>query len=225
MPDNLLEISDLSVSADGVPLIEGLTCRVGEGELVAVVGPSGCGKTTLLRSVAGLQSPCDGTVALRGRTPEEIGWPQYRRRVLLVDQRPVVLDATIRANFERPFGYATAGKGFPEDRAQELMATFALGGMKWDKSARSLSAGEQQRVCLIRALLIEPEVLLLDEPTSALDEVNVASVERLLTDEARQRGLGMLVVTHTPQQAERLCDRTIDLREFERKDGRGKGGG
>lgn len=213
--DELLSINGLSVAAGGVTLFSGLDLKLGSGEMVAVCGPSGSGKTSMLRAVAGLSDPVGGTVLLRGRTPGETGWPLYRRSVLFMDQRPVLIQGTVRDNLSLPFSYAANSEmEFPEDEAAALLETFGVSSARMDQEARSLSQGQQQRVCLVRAFLIRPEVLLLDEPTSALDRDAVRSVETTLVEETRRRGLAALVVTHDSAQAERLCDRILNLSDY-----------
>jgi ABC-type lipoprotein export system ATPase subunit len=104
-------------------------------------------------------------------------------------------------------------KDFDRDRALALLRDLTLGEEHLTQQARTLSIGQQQRVSVVRALLIEPEVLLLDEPTSALDEDARSGLEDLLRREGHRTGRAALVVTHDREQARRLCDRQMDLRE------------
>jgi ABC-type iron transport system FetAB ATPase subunit len=207
----VLRLNDLAVAADGRDLLTGVDLELHAGERVAVRGPSGCGKTSLLRAVTGLSDPSAGSVELVGRCPDDLRWPCYRRRTVLVEQQPVLLSGTVRENLARPFSYKTATTVFDPNRAAASLAGFGLDDAYLEKEARSLSVGEQQRVCLCRALLLEPQVLLLDEPTSALDETNVARVEQVISEEVERRGLAALIVTHNREQAERWCHRSFDL--------------
>jgi len=213
--ERLLELSGLSAGTDGRVLITGLDLCVREGEFVALLGPSGCGKTTLLRAVSGLIDPLEGAVRLRGEEAPGDHWPSFRRRVVLIQQTPVLLDRTVEENLRRPFDYDSAGEaGFPGDRAVSLLEVFGVDESRMSQNARSLSVGQQQRVCLVRALILQPEVLLLDEPTSALDPESVRSVEEVFVREARQRGMSALLVTHDRAQAERVCDRSVELQPY-----------
>ena len=209
---SLLEARDLTITAAGTTLHTNLSFSVQPGELVAVTGPSGAGKTTLLRTLGGLQDPAAGGILLEGRTAEQWGWPQFRRKVLLVSQKPILLPLTTEDNLKHPFTYrASAGAYFPEPMALSLLEELGVGTGCWGQDAQTLSVGQQQRVSLIRALLLEPLVLCLDEPTSALDPDSSARVQSLISRLAAERGLAALVVTHSPQQANEWCSRQLAL--------------
>ncbi|MFC1746661.1 ATP-binding cassette domain-containing protein, partial [Candidatus Riflebacteria bacterium] len=105
-------------------------------------------------------------------------------------------------------------KPFPEETALQLMQELGLEEEFMQREAGLLSVGEQQRVCLIRALLAEPDILLLDEPTSSLDERARVLVEKLILSLAREKKISALIVTHSISQAKSWCDRQIDLTEF-----------
>ncbi len=215
----MLRLEGLKVEAGGVMLLEGLDLELRRGEMVALCGPSGCGKTTLLRVVAGLADAAGGRV-LQHPSGDDGDWPGFRRRVVLVQQRPVLLPGSVRDNLRRPFGYRSGGgAAFPEREASTLLETFGVSRSRMDQEASSLSQGQQQRICLVRGLMLEPEVLLLDEPTSALDRTAVTSVESTLRSETRRRGLSALVVTHDEAQAGRLCGRRVDLERYMAGDG------
>ncbi|MCW3061975.1 MAG: transporter permease, partial [Capsulimonas sp.] len=104
-------------------------------------------------------------------------------------------------------GYHITSTPYPEQRARDLMDELAVGAERLTQAARTLSVGQQQRVCLIRALLMDPIVLCLDEPTSALDPDAVGLVERLIRRLALENGLAALVVTHDPRLAAEWCTR------------------
>ena len=127
-------------------------------------------------------------------------------------QRPVLFAGTVRNNLTEPFGYRSAGsREFEASRAHELLEQLDISVDTFDRPARELSEGQKQRICLLRALLVEPQIALLDEPTSALDARAVRAVERVLRHEIERQKGAALVVTHDDQQAARFADRQIDL--------------
>lgn len=208
----LLELRDLSITAAGTPLHSQISFSLLPGELAAVTGPSGAGKTTLLRTVCGLQDPATGEVLLEGRDGDAWGWPLFRRKLVLVSQKPTLLALTVEDNLRRPFLYKSAGQTpFPAQAARQLLEELGVGTGCWEQDAQTLSVGQQQRVSLIRALLLEPPVLCLDEPTSALDPDAALRVQSLISRLAAERGLAALIVTHSPEQAENWCTRRLVL--------------
>lgn len=206
----MLSAHGLGVGVAGKRLLTGVDLEVGRDDVIAITGPSGCGKTTLLRTLVGLIDALEGDLRLEGRAPAEIGWPQFRRRVMFVAQRPVLFDTTVADNLRRPFSYATAGgRSFDVKRAEELMRQVGMPN-QLEQPARTLSEGQAQRMVLVRALGLEPDVLLLDEPTSGLDAESRERVEALLESQPA----GIVLVSHDPAQVQRLAARTLDLRAF-----------
>jgi ABC-type iron transport system FetAB ATPase subunit len=210
----LLTVDGFAISVGSRRLLAGVNLSLRQGERVAMMGPSGCGKTLLLRAIAGLMAPDRGELALHGRPTKKNGWPEYRRRVLYVHQKPALLDETVQQCLARPFRYATSSGDFARAQAEQALTALGLDREIMEQPARTLSVGEQQRVALVRALLVEPEVMLLDEPTGALDASARAAVESLLSAAGEQSRAAMLIVTHDVGQAERLCARTIDLMQY-----------
>ncbi len=201
-----LSVEGLAVGFDGSAIQSGLSFVLAAGERIAIAGPSGCGKSTLLRSLAMLDAPIEGAVTLDGQTPAEHGYPAWRRRVLYVAQRSTFFGGTVRCELERPFRYRSAARPFDEEAALAALSRVGLGG-KASALVDEMSEGERQRIALVRALLIEPNVLLLDEPTSALDEGTTERVEGWLEECASS----IVIVTHDSAQRERLCAELIEL--------------
>lgn len=205
-----LSVRDLSLRAyDDRPLLRAVSFDVPAGGAVRLVGRSGLGKTTLLRALAALH-PSTGALELGDESPTSLGRPRWRRRVTLIAQRPRLFGGDVEANLRRPFGYRSAEEGYDEERAAAMLAALDLPEDVMRREARTLSVGEQQRVCLVRGLLHRPSFALLDEPTSALDPESREAVGALLERE-RAAGVGLVLVSHDegPLDAE-----PIDLEPF-----------
>ncbi len=210
----LLSVRDLAVEAGGYTLVKGLDLTVDAGDRITLQGPSGIGKTTVLRAIAGLIDVTTGVLELSGQSPEVCGWPRWRRQVVWLQQTPVMLEATVADNLQLPFALETATKAWPEAMVIESLAEVGLSTEVLQQAARTLSVGEQQRVALVRALSVEPAVLLLDEPTSALDEDAALAVERLLSRRCAESGLACVLVSHDPAFVGRWSERSLDLQRF-----------
>jgi tungstate transport system ATP-binding protein len=183
--------------------------QVEAGEVLCLVGPTGAGKSTLLRLLAGLERAAAGRLRF-GDWPLERGElsPQGQRRITLVFQRPLALAGTVRTNVE----YGLRLRGLRRERARVQMILDQLGLTPLaSRDARTLSGGETQLMALARALVLEPEVLLLDEPTAHLDPARVALVEGTICDFRGRHGATVVWATHQLFQARRVADRVALL--------------
>ncbi len=194
---------------DGVLAVEDCTLKVERGEFVALVGPSGCGKSSLLRIVSGLQPASTGVACLHGMpirgTQQGIGmafqnatllpWRTTLENVLL----PLEVSAAHRRSFRRRRAEHTR-------RAAELLRAVGLGEFA-DRAPYELSGGMQQRANLCRALIHEPEVLLLDEPFAALDAFTREELWGVLQELWQRQGFTVILVTHDLREAVFLADR------------------
>ncbi|MFW5876296.1 MAG: ABC transporter ATP-binding protein [Myxococcota bacterium] len=208
----MLELRDVDIGVAGRRLLRAVSLQARPGERVGLVGPSGSGKTTLLRVVAGLVDPFAGRIELDGETGDELGWPTWRRRVTYVAQQPIATPGTVLQNLERPFQFdRRRGPGIGSAWARRLVERLHLEPSALEQEARTLSVGQKQRVALVRALGIDPRVLLLDEPTGALDAESARAVEALIT-ERTGAGAAALIVTHDRAQVQRWCTEVLDLR-------------
>lgn len=207
----MLHIRDLKVDYESEPVLRGLDLKVADGEIVAVLGPSGCGKTTLLRSIAGLETPREGDVVLDGQSL--LGIPPHKRGVGLMFQS-FALFPHLSVLDNVAFGPEMQGKQKEEARfrAKELLALVGLGGFE-NRAVSQLSGGEQQRVALARSLAPNPRLLMLDEPLGSLDAALRDHLTLELRAIFRRVGLTALYVTHDQREALVIADRITVLRE------------
>ena len=185
---------------ESIELFRDFSITLNAGESLTVLGPSGSGKTTLLRMIAGIEPPDGGTILFDNQNIFEMS-PEERRAFRLhhigfADQYARILpQLTALENVQIP----AAGEGKDcSARAKKLLEEFGL-AKRMDHFPSELSGGELQRVVLARALILEPEFLLLDEPTSALDAARSDSLLELLRDVNRTHGTAILMVTHNPR--------------------------
>jgi putative ABC transport system ATP-binding protein len=201
----LFTAQNLSAGFGEKTLFRDLSFKLLEGQILAIQGPSGSGKSTLLRILSGLDNPLTGQVLLNDQRPADLGWPQYRRRVIHLSQQAAFKDMSVLENLKRIFQYRGVVVKFPQESLLHLFETLNLDPDLLEQDALTLSVGQQQRIALIRALLPEPSVILLDEATSALDKDNQRRAESLLQTRA-SRGLGIIFVSHDPLQLKRFSN-------------------
>jgi ABC-type methionine transport system ATPase subunit len=206
--DPIFEVAHLSLEyprrrgEPGVSVLTDVSVEVERGGALILVGPSGSGKSTLLRCLNRLQEPTAGTVRFDGHDIRTLDPRDLRRHAALVMQTPVLFDGTVRDNLRlRPAG--TRGD-FSEARLGTVLTEVGLDPGFLDRDATTLSGGEKQRVTIARALLRDPQALLLDEPTSALDPPNAALVVETISRLREGRRLSIVAVTHQPELVRRL---------------------
>lgn len=192
-------------------VLESVSAEFSSG-VIALMGPNGSGKSTLLRICALIEEPSSGSVGFieDGRKlPMDI---PLRRRVTMVLSGGGIFNSTVCAN--AAYGLRLRGLRGTElrDKTHAILQRVGL-IEKIKQNARSLSSGETQRLALARAMVIEPDVLLLDEPTASVDEDNSVIIEELISGLKRPGGPLVIMATHDRQQAERLSDRVISLRK------------
>ncbi len=219
--DAVIDTQALTIRYGDRVAVKEITLPFYRNLITAVIGPSGCGKSTLLRSLNRMNDTIPGT-SVQGRVlldGLDVYSPQcdvisLRRRVGMVFQQPNPFPKSIFDNvaFGPRINGLARSRGDLHDRVEDALRSAAL----WDdvkdrlrRSALELSGGEQQRLCIARALAVRPEVLLMDEPASALDPVSTAKIEDLMFE--LKKRYTIVIVTHNMQQAARVSDHTAFL--------------
>lgn len=199
MAEKILEIKNLTKKYGDQTILDGINLSIDKGEVVVIVGPSGCGKSTLLRCINSLEKIDDGEI---NHTGHKIGMVFQSYELF---PHLTVLDNIMLA----PVKVQKRDKAEVKKQAMELLTRVGLAD-KADSYPRQLSGGQKQRVAIVRALCVEPEILLFDEVTAALDPEMVREVLDVMLDLAKQ-GKTMLIVTHEMQFAKAAADRVIFL--------------
>lgn len=183
---------------EGPYVFRGLSVDLYTGRFYILKGPSGSGKSTFLRLMNRLEDPGAGNLLFNGEDICTKEPAELRRSILYIQQTPVVVKGSVRENLLLPFEFRAnkAMKVPSENHLKEMLCHFSLEEVSPDSDAQGLSVGQQQRICFIRGLLLEPEIILLDEPTSALDEVSSRIVERMAGHLATQNGSTVVMVSH-----------------------------
>ena len=198
-----LVLRDLTYQTGGKRVINGIDTRIVEPGITAVMGPNGAGKSVLLRLMHGLIAPSSGEILWAGhRADRELG-----RRQAMVFQKPVLLRRSAAGNILHALRVRGVDWDERSSRVEEALRLVGLES-RAETPARTLSGGEQQRLCLARALSLEPAVLFLDEPTASLDPASTLLIEQLLI-EAQRHGIKSIIVTHDVGQARRLAQEVI----------------
>ncbi|MBQ2747114.1 MAG: phosphate ABC transporter ATP-binding protein [Firmicutes bacterium] len=212
----IIDIKNLNLYYGDFQALKNVNLEIPEKEITAFIGPSGCGKSTLLKSLNRMndlvpECRINGEILLEGENIHGgMDVNMLRKRVGMVFQKSNPFPMSIYDNIA--YGPRTHGV---KSRAMldEIVERSLRGAAIWDEvkdrlktSALGMSGGQQQRLCIARALAVEPEVLLMDEPTSALDPISTAKIEELAVELKKQYTIVM--VTHNMQQAMRISDRT-----------------
>jgi phosphate transport system ATP-binding protein len=215
--DDKIIIKNMNLYYGDFQALKNINMNIKQNSITAIIGPSGCGKSTLLKSlnrmndlIEGLR--IEGDILLDGENiyDENFDVNLLRKRIGMVFQRPNPFPMTIYDNV----AYGPRVHGIKDKKKlDEIVERSLKSAAIWDevkdslkKNALRVSGGQQQRICIARALAIEPEVLLMDEPTSALDPISTAKIEELIQE--LKKNYTIVIVTHNMQQAARISDYT-----------------
>jgi putrescine transport system ATP-binding protein len=201
----LLRIEGVSKTFGNFRAVDRLSLDIGAGEFFALLGPSGCGKTTLLRMLAGFETPDEGRILLGGRDIAPV-LPHERPVNMMFQNYALFPHLSVQDNIA--FGLKRAGmaRADIDTRVAEMVALVKLGGMEKRKPDQ-LSGGQKQRVALARSLARRPKVLLLDEPLAALDKKLRESTQQELMELQRRLGMTFIIVTHDQEEAMTMANR------------------
>ena len=208
----ILEISDLSHSyGDEIFTIADFSFSLKKGEITSIIGASGIGKTTLLRIIAGLEEPSEGEVRINEKLVSGKNFtlpPEKRNLGLVVEDRALFPHLNVKKNVMFGINYIEE----KESLAREYLELFKVLDLE-EKFPHEISAGQQQRVAFARALITNPDILLLDEPFAALDKKLKSELHLETKKIFKEKGLSVILVTHDEEEAEYFSDRIIEFQE------------
>ena len=208
----ILEISDLSHSyGDEIFTITDFSFTLKDGEITSIIGSSGIGKTTLLRIIAGLEEPSEGEVRINEKLVSSKNFilpPEKRNLGLVVEDRALFPHLNVKKNVMFGINYIEE----KESLAREYLELFKVLDLE-EKFPHEISAGQQQRVAFARALITNPDILLLDEPFAALDKKLKSELHVETKKIFKEKGLSVILVTHDEEEAEYFSDRIIEFQE------------
>ncbi|XP_057514969.1 ABC transporter I family member 17-like [Actinidia eriantha] len=200
-----IRVRDLVRESDnGVAILSKVNMDIPKGVIMGVIGPSGSGKSTMLRALNRLWEPPQATVFLDGEDICDLDVLGLRRKVGMLFQLPALFEGTVADNIR--YGPQLRGKKLSDNEVHKLLALADLDSSLINKPGIELSVGQAQRVALARTLANEPEVLLLDEPTSALDPISTQNIEDVLVKLKKNRGMTIVMVSHSIKQIQRIAD-------------------
>lgn len=197
-----------------VQLLKPTDFKLRGGDRVAITGSSGSGKSVFLRTLALLDAPSSGEIRWRNQPVSNPQIPHYRSRICYIAQRPALLDGTVEDNLRFPYSLKTLShQRFDVQRACNLLKQAGKPESFLQKTASDLSGGESQVVSLIRAIQLDPQVLLLDEPTAALDPQSSREVESLVSGWIESEGpsRAYIWVSHDHEQARRMSNIRLQM--------------
>ena len=208
----ILEISNLSHSyGNEILIIKDFSFSLKDGEIASIIGASGIGKTTLLRIIAGLEEPAEGELRIKEKLVSSKNFilpPEKRNLGLVVEDRALFPHLNIKKNVMFGINYMKEKESLTRDFL-ELFKVLDLA----EKFPHEISAGQQQRVAFARALITNPDILLLDEPFAALDKKLKSDLHVETKKIFKEKGLSVILVTHDEEEAEYFSDTILEFQE------------
>ncbi|MDK4711847.1 ABC transporter ATP-binding protein [Rhizobium sp. CNPSo 4039] len=202
-----LELTHIKKSFGEVQVVHDFNMQIEKGEFISFLGPSGCGKTTVLRMIAGFETPTAGTLSINGKDQRALK-PNQRNIGMVFQAYALFPNMTVHDNVA--FGLKVAGMAKPDidKRVKEMLSLIKLDHLA-GRYPYQMSGGQQQRVALARAIAVKPQVLLLDEPLSALDAKIRISLREEIRAIQQQLGITTVFVTHDQEEALSISDRIV----------------
>jgi len=213
---NIIDFHGVTFGFPGqAPLFKDLSLSIHKGAFYLVQGPSGAGKSTFFRLINRLEEPASGEIRFKNKPLPDYSPPRLRQALLYVQQTPIAVDGSVADNLLLPFSFKSNHhlKKPHREKIETFLKDVHLKGVEMNDHARTLSVGQLQRLCLVRGLLLEPEVLLLDEPTSALDRESASAVTALLEQLNLESHLTVISVTHRTYGQENFPYRCLEMRD------------
>jgi ABC-type Fe3+/spermidine/putrescine transport system ATPase subunit len=208
-----VQLHDVTLAYGSFVAVRNVSLSIAKGEFVTLLGPSGCGKTTILRSIAGLVQPTGGEIIVAGRRIDNV--PIHKRNIGLVFQNYALFPhKSVFDNIAFGLKYRSVEKSLIAQKVTRALEMVRLPGVE-KKLPSEMSGGQQQRIALARAIVIEPDVLLLDEPLSALDANLREEMRTELKIIQREVGITTIFVTHDQEEALAMSDRIVVMNKGE----------
>ena len=210
---SLLKVRGLVKSYGRRRVVDGVDFEVYPGEIVGLLGPNGAGKTTTFRMACGMIDPDAGRVSLAGQ--DVTNWPMYRRAKdggmgYLAQESSVFRKLSVAKNLLGVMEMLGMNRKARNRRAEQLMEQFGIAHLRRSK-AMSLSGGERRRLEIARALVSDPQIILLDEPFTGIDPVTIDSIQQIIRD-LRDRGISILITDHQVRETLEITDRSYVIR-------------
>lgn len=204
-----MEISILNLKKyySGKEILNIEDLKIKRGKITGIIGPNGSGKTTLLNIISGLDRDFSGVIKYDGKFLDK----DIYKKMTLVSQKPYLFRRKVYENIEYPLKVRGVNKDERKGKVKEIIERFEIEELK-HKKGHLLSGGESQKVSLARALVFQPDLLLLDEPTSNIDPESIKIMEREILRFNEETKGTVLIVTHNIEQSERLCHNIIYLK-------------